>query len=213
MIFYICMCAFSLAGLDPMGGGGGGGTVNQQPFSLFSSQRQASSSRGGGRAEKIPTADSLGLDFFLQYYPDILWWSVRVKVNDLKSLLGDSSSGGGPEDLRVIANIKAFVSRHTDTFAYDAVTKRLSLSGDKGIDPAAEARVVHRLKAKLSSAPHQAASYTTIIKKNELKQIRWTKQFSFFSHLRLLLTHFFGTLSTLLFSFPIFGFILNFFWA
>jgi len=81
-----------------------------------------------------------------------------VKVCDLRSLLGDSSSGGGLEDLRVIANIKAFVSRHTDTFAYDAVTKRLSLSGDKGIDPAAEARVVHRLKAKLSSGPIKIAT-------------------------------------------------------
>jgi len=77
-----------------------------------------------------------------------------ASVGDLRSFLGNQRQGGGPTDLRVVAEFEAFVGRHTDTFIYDAAAKRLSLRFpvvNKDFDP--EARLVKRMKAKLRRGP------------------------------------------------------------
>lgn len=50
-----------------------------------------------------------------------------VKVEILRGQLGNPNQGGGAEDLRVVADWATFVSRHAETFSYDAATKCLSL--------------------------------------------------------------------------------------
>lgn len=50
-----------------------------------------------------------------------------MKVSALKSFLGNPNQGGGPEDLRVVADIPTFLRRHEDMFSFDAVTQILRL--------------------------------------------------------------------------------------
>jgi len=50
-----------------------------------------------------------------------------IKVSALKSFLGNPNQGGGPEDLRVVADIPTFLRRHEDSFCYDAKTQSLRL--------------------------------------------------------------------------------------
>jgi len=50
-----------------------------------------------------------------------------VKVNQLKSFLGDPFQNGRPEDVRVVKDWTAFVGRHVSTFVYDAASGQLGL--------------------------------------------------------------------------------------
>lgn len=56
----------------------------------------------------------------------VVRWPGCIHVSALRSFLGNPLSGGGPEDLRVVADIKAFVGRHVDKFVFDTTTKRVS---------------------------------------------------------------------------------------
>lgn len=66
-----------------------------------------------------------------------IWWfflwanppgsSGPATISDLKSFLGNPQYGGGPQDLRVVASWKVFVSRNADKFKYNGATKSLSL--------------------------------------------------------------------------------------
>jgi hypothetical protein len=119
--------------------------------------------KGGGvvqaartpRAPSVPTVEARVVERLgarLQSAPPI-------HVSALRSFLGNPLSGGGPEDLRVVADIKAFVGRHVDKFVFDTTTKRVSLcipsDGDRQSNPQAdaEARVVQRLKSELCAGP------------------------------------------------------------
>jgi len=59
-----------------------------------------------------------------------------VRLPDLRSFLGDPNQGGGPEDLRILADWPSFVGRHTETIDYDPVTESVSLRSQKGPEPA-----------------------------------------------------------------------------
>jgi len=82
-----------------------------------------------------------------------------MKFRALEIYVANSTGNGGPRDLRVIADIEAFVRRHADIFSYDKATQQLSLDPlirFLGIDPQAEVRVVQRLTARLQRGPWQA---------------------------------------------------------
>jgi len=70
----------------------------------------------------------------------------------VKSFLGDLSQGGGPEDLRVVADMQTFVERHKETLSYDASMRILSLyrlPGVQGTGTDTEKLEIQHLKAKL----------------------------------------------------------------
>lgn len=60
----------------------------------------------------------------------------RIPVSIVKSFLGNPNNAGGPEALRLVADLPKFVERHPNIFCYDDATKRISLlAGDTGCSP------------------------------------------------------------------------------
>lgn len=85
-----------------------------------------------------------------------------IKTYDLRTFLGNPNKGGGPEDLRVVADIPTFIGHHTDVFDYDAATKSLSLRapiGEQVSGPTTEPDLIKGPRTKTWRTPGQAAPF------------------------------------------------------
>jgi len=111
-----------------------------------------------GDVRAIPTAPRYESTAEARVVQRLRAWLQRSPADEtaMKSFLGDPSQGGGPEDLRVVADMQTFLGRHKETFSYDAATRTLSLNrlSDGQMNGTDTERLeIQRLKAKLRSGP------------------------------------------------------------
>lgn len=78
-----------------------------------------------------------------------------LHVGAAKGFLGNPLAGGGPEDVKVVKDLMAFFRHHSDTFAYDPPTERVSLQVPVS-NVQAEAGLDQRPTGKLQDRPTQA---------------------------------------------------------
>lgn len=61
--------------------------------------------------------------------------SVCVNAGAIRAYLGNPEQGGGPEDLRVVADWESFVGRHPNQFTYDPGTRKIGIRAPIGNGP------------------------------------------------------------------------------